>query len=218
MVRREAELGDVAYEAGKNAAITEVISRTKHDLDFYVLLIGATLLALGAIFMDSIPTLIASMIVAPLAYPILGLGMGVVVRSWSLVLRSLGMLVASCCIVVGIGYGATELFGKERVLNQYITFSGNHDIAFVLAVVAGIVAAYGLMRPKVAGAITGVAIAVSLLPPLVATGVAFAPGGSTFDEPFLLFSLNVLGILLASMLTFWVAGMRGVFRSKSPKH
>ncbi|HJP96577.1 MAG TPA: DUF389 domain-containing protein [Candidatus Saccharimonadales bacterium] len=209
------DTNDMSFGADKRAAIAEISSRTKHDLDFYVLLIGATLLALGAIFMDSTPTLIASMIVAPLAYPILGVGLGFVLRSWGMAFRSLGMLVGSCVLVVAIGYSMTELFGKERVVNHQITFGGNHDIAFLLAVVAGAIAAYGLMRPKVASAITGVAIAVSLLPPLVATGVALAPGGSTFDEPFLLFLLNVSGILLASLLTFWLADMRAAYRNKS---
>ena len=55
----------------KKRAIAELLENTVPDRDFYLLVISAIILAACGILIDSIPVLIASMIVAPLAYPIL---------------------------------------------------------------------------------------------------------------------------------------------------
>lgn len=198
----------------KQRAIADLLDNTTHDIDFYVLLIGAILLALGAIFTDSVPVLIASMIVAPLAYPILTLGLGIVAGSGKLIIRALSMLAASCFIALTISVVATWLFEGERVVDKYISFSDNSYIAVAIALTAGVIAAYGMVRPKVATAITGVAIAVSLMPPLVATGVGFASGSTDVGrEALSLFLLNVIGILAASICTFWWFNMGREFKA-----
>ena len=202
-------LSEVSDSENKQRAIVELTDRTKHDKDFYVLLVGATFLAAGAIFTDSIPTLIASMIVAPLAYPILALGLGIASGSWRLALRALLMLGVACLVVLGLAMVLTMLVGSDRTVDKYVSFAGNRHIAVGVAVASGAIAAYGLVRPKVASAITGVAIAVSLLPPLVATGVGLVPGGASTGLAALnLFLLNVLGILLASIFVFGLFGMK----------
>ena len=186
----------------KQQAAQDLLDRTKHDTDFYVLLVGAVIIAAFAIFDDSIPALIASMIVAPLATPILTLGLGVAVRSGRIIGRALGLLVIGCVIALGLAIVLTMLFGDNRVVDRFISFNGNHFDSFLVALVSGAIAAYGLIKPKVASAITGVAIAVSLLPPLVATGIGLAPGGATALNAFTLFLVNVLGILISSAVVF----------------
>jgi uncharacterized membrane protein len=51
-------------------SIRELMEDVIPDKDFYVLVIGAILPAVCGILLDSIPVLIASMIVAPLAQPL----------------------------------------------------------------------------------------------------------------------------------------------------
>lgn len=196
-------------------AIADLLSNATHSRDYYVLLVGAILLAIGGIFADSIPVLIASMIVAPLAYPILGLGLAITVRDWRLFVRITLLFLSSCLIALGIALIATYLFSAERVKDVYISFTENTYLAIAIAMVAGAIAAYGAFRSKVASAITGVAIAVSLMPPLVATGIGFASGDSELMRTALvLFVLNVLGILLASTIVFSLFGLRASYRGR----
>ena len=191
-------------------AIKDLISRTRHDADFYALLVGSIMLAAFAIFNDSIVTLIASMIISPLATPILTLGLGVVSCDLRLIVRTFGLLMAASLIALLAAVGLSIVFDHNQVADHFISFTGSRVDSFIVALVSGAIAAYGIMRPKVASAITGVAIAVSLLPPLVATGIGLAPGGFTADNAFTLFLLNVLGILIASVVVFaWL----GVGRS-----
>jgi uncharacterized hydrophobic protein (TIGR00271 family) len=145
------------------------------------------------------------MIVAPLAYPILGLGLGIAGRSWQLFSRSLAIVAAAFAIAFTLAILITIVFGSIRVDNTFISFTSNRYLATGIAIIAGAIAAYGLLRPKVSNAITGVAIAVSLMPPLVATGIELTSNKPTLaGEAFMLFSLNVAGILVASTFVFIV--------------
>jgi uncharacterized hydrophobic protein (TIGR00271 family) len=187
----------------KRQAIDNLLENSSHTKDYYVLLVGAVLLAIGGIIADSIPTLIASMIVAPLAYPILTMGLAITVGDLRLLRRTAGLLVVSCAVALGIAILVTLLFNEEDVKDVYVTFTENRILATAVAVVAGAIAAYGLIRPKVATAITGVAIAVSLMPPLVATGIGLAGNNrELIQDAGSLFLLNFIGILLASIIMF----------------
>ena len=197
----------------KQRAIQELLGSSTHSRDFYILLIGAVLLAIGGIFADSIPVLIASMIVAPLAYPILALGLAIAVGDVRLLLRTSFFFLLVCVISLLLAILATIFFSEIRVKDVYITFTTNHYLAFMVAIVAGGIAAYGTLRPKVAAAITGVAIAVSLMPPLVATGIGIASLDSDLmRDASAIFGLNVLGILMASTAVFSMVKMRKVYK------
>ena len=191
----------------KQKAVAELLENTIPDRDFYLLVIGAIILAACGILIDSIPVLIASMIVAPLAYPILSLGLSIIARDGKLLLHSLSMLLLSVALAVIIG-GIFSLFVKsyfdvaERVL---ISFFPNVFFDILIAVVSGADAVYGLIRSKVGAAMTGIGIAVSLMPPLVATGIGlFDPANDLAVRAGSIFLLNVLGILVGSIITFWI--------------
>lgn len=204
-------------ELRKEQAIAHFLDNARPDFDYYVLLLGASLLAAGAIFTDSIPTLIASMLVAPLAFPILALGLGVAAANKRLIARALGMLLFSCAIALTMAFIAATVFNKDRVSNILVSFNGNDHIAVAVAVISGFIAAFGITKPKIAAAMSGVAIAVSLMPPLVATGVSLVPGGSTLQGAPRLFLLNVVGIMLASALVFKCTGLAGAYNATAKK-
>lgn len=193
----------------KHAAVAEILDKTIPDRDFYVLVVGAVLLAIAGIFLDSIAVLIASMIVAPLAYPILGLGFSIVSRNGKLFVRCFGMLILSLVIAIVGAIILTLCFGDIRVDPVFISFESNLYIATAIALIAGVVATYGLIRSKVGGAMTGIGIAVSLMPPLVATGIGLAdPNTFSVATTFLIFLLNVGGILVGSIAVFLLFGFQ----------
>ncbi|MBI4993382.1 DUF389 domain-containing protein [Candidatus Wolfebacteria bacterium] len=194
----------------KREAVASLLENTVPDRDFYLLVIGAIILASCGILTDSIPVLIASMIVAPLAYPILSMALAIPARDGKLFLRSLFMLLISIALAIIVA-GFFSLFAKsyfdvaERV---FISFFPNVFFDLMIAIVAGVIAAYGLIRVKVGEAMTGIGIAVSLMPPLVATGIGlFDPVNSLAFRAGSIFLLNVAGILAGSMITFLIFGL-----------
>ena len=194
----------------KQKAIVDLLDNTIPDRDFYILVIGAILLAACGILTDSIPVLIASMIVAPLAYPILSLSLGIIARDRELFARAISMLLMAIFLAILIG-GAFSLFVKnyfdvaERVL---ISFFPNIFFDISIAILSGAIATYGLVRSKVGSAMTGIGIAVSLMPPLVATGMGlFDPTNDLALRAGSIFLLNIVGILLGSFFVFLFFGI-----------
>jgi uncharacterized hydrophobic protein (TIGR00271 family) len=153
------------------------------------------------------------MIVAPLATPILTLGLGITAKNGKLMWRAFWLLCSSSVIALAIAMGLAIAFGHSRVTDHLISFSSNRIDSLVVAIVSGAIASYALVKPKVVGAVTGVAIAVSLMPPLVATGIGLAPGGATAADAFVLFLLNVAGILVASVAVFSWLGLGRAYRA-----
>lgn len=201
----------------KRRAITDLLDDATPSRDFYLLVIGAILLATAGILLDSIPVLIASMVVAPLATPILAFALGLAVGDARLLARSFGMFVLSVCfalILAGIGgYAAIRIFGMS-IDPVFVSFSPNVFFDVTIALISGAIAAYGLIRPKVGAAMTGIGIAVSLMPPLVASGIGVAISDvSLASRASLIFSLNVLGILAASTIVFSIFGLRREHRA-----
>jgi uncharacterized hydrophobic protein (TIGR00271 family) len=198
----------------KRQGVASLLASNTYDRDFYVLLIGSILLAICAIFTDSIPVLIASMIVAPLASPIIALGLGITVQDSKVIKKSVTILGVSCVIALTLAVIITLVFNGEQAVDKFISFNGNRHIAVIVAAVSGAIAAYSTIRPKIASAITGIAIAVSLMPPLVATGIGYASGRIDFGtDAAILFLLNVAGILIASVIVFAMFDIRKIYRS-----
>jgi len=200
-------------QAVKKRRIIEFVENSKPDGDYYKLLIGAILIAIGGILTDSIPVVIASMIIAPLATPILAISLGLVGRDWRYVGRNIIVLVFSSFVAFAIGISAAMILKDDRVPDILISFDGNQVIAVMVAVVAGAIGASGVVRQKVASAALGVAIAVSLMPPLVATAIGLAPGGTPFAGSLTLYILNVIGIIAAGTIVFGLLGLGKTYRS-----
>ena len=99
----------------------------------------------------------------------------------------------------------------ERV---FISFFPNIFFDLLIAVISGAIASYGLVRSKVGGAMTGIGIAVSLMPPLVATGIGlFDPVNDLALRAGTIFVLNVIGILVGSVVTFGAMGVSGEYQA-----
>jgi len=193
----------------KKRAMGTLIDSAEHHRDFYMVLAGAVLMAIWGIFTDSIPVLIASLIVAPLAYPILGLRLGVKVGDWRLTMYTALLLIVACLLALTISVGATLLLNDARVRDVYVAFMENHLLAALIAVVLGIVGAYGLRRPRVASAMTGSAIAILLAPSLIATGIGFSSGDASLTSSALtLLLLSIVGILVAGIIVFQMLNLR----------
>lgn len=190
-------------DAEKQNAVHNVIESATPDRDFYLLVIGAALFALCGIALDSIPVLIGAMIVAPLASPILALALGITMRDMRLTLRSLGTLMLSMIAATLVAGIVAHFLPPFAVNGVFISFTAHPFYDFLIAFIAGGIATYGQVRPKVGGAMTGIGIAVSLMPPLVASALALGRMNvSLFHESTIIFLLNVAGILIGSVIVF----------------
>ena len=206
----------------KEAAIADILERALPDRDFYLLLLGAIFFAASAFFTDSLPLLIASMLVAPLSTPILALALGIAVGDSRVTTRASGILVLAILIVAltsaslsWIIHGVLAM-GTERT---FVTFSPNYFFDISIALAAGAIAAYGSIREKVGAAMTGIGIAVSLMPPLVAASIGFANSDPSLGmRGAIIFIMNVAGIVIASAATFVAFDLKLIYKHAGLKN
>jgi len=84
-----------------------------------------------------------------------------------------------------------------------------------VAILSGVIAAYAKSFKEIIQNLAGVAIAVALVPPLAVAGIGLGYGEFTlFGGAFLLFFTNLVGIIIAAVMTFNVLGFSSVVKSK----
>ncbi|MEU4421070.1 DUF389 domain-containing protein [Actinoplanes sp. NPDC024001] len=169
---------------------------------FWVLLVLAAVIATAGVVADSDATVIGAMIVAPLMTPILGTAYGLVLADRRHVVASTLLVVAGAALVVGIGYLVGLLVPGPIVADTNSQVASRVDpelIDLVSALATGAVGAFALVRSDVSDTLPGVAIAISLVPPLAVVGLTLesgAPGQAA--GAFLLFATNVAAIVATS--------------------
>ena len=179
---------------------------------FWMLLGLAAVIASAGIITDSAATVIGAMIVAPLMTPILGTALSMVLARNREVLRSLGYVIGGAALVIAIGYvfGIVDALGAEALDNPQISSRTNPRlIDLVAALATGTVGAFALVRSDVSDTLPGVAIAISLVPPLAVTGLLIE--AQLYREAvgaLLLFGTNVTAIIATGYLLLLAYGLR----------
>ncbi|MFC8045720.1 DUF389 domain-containing protein [Nocardia sp. NPDC057353] len=177
---------------------------------FWIMLTLSGVIAVSGVAGDSTATVIGAMIVAPLSVPILGVGLGIATGSGALIRRSLILVSVGAVLVVALGFlvaqvlpNPVDVLANSQVLGR--TSPKLMDLTAALA--TGLVAAVAITRRDVGDVLPGVAIAISLVPPLGVVGVCLgsdAPGLAL--GAFVLFVSNVLALVVTSTVVLVLAG------------
>ena len=171
---------------------------------FWILLILAATIAAAGVVGDSTATVIGAMIVAPLMTPILGTMLSVVLADRANLVRSVLLVVAGAATAIAIGYlvGLVVTTDVVAATNSQVAGRVHPRLIDLLAAFAtGVVGSIALVRRDIADTLPGVAIAISLVPPLSVVGLTLESGEPR--EAFgalLLFATNVTAILLSGII------------------
>jgi uncharacterized hydrophobic protein (TIGR00271 family) len=176
----------------------------------FALLLGLSVtIATVGLLQDSTAVVIGAMLLAPLMTPVLGLA-AALTMNWPRRMASSGALVvAGAAGSIALAWLLTEFAPLNTVaLSDEIlarTRPSTGDLLVALA--AGAAGGFALIREDVSEALPGVAIAVALVPPLGAVGITLGTGEPDLAfEALLLFTTNVVAIVLAASLVFLVGG------------
>ncbi|MFI1716846.1 DUF389 domain-containing protein [Streptomyces litmocidini] len=163
----------------------------------------SAVIAADGVLTDSTATVIGAMIIAPLSTPIMGIALGAAQRRQSTAAlfvvaggRPVVVLGALFSLVLPASY---DLLSNSQISSR--TSPGLMDLVAALA--TGFAGALALSRRDVAAALPGVAIAISLVPPLVVTGVCLGQAAWWLTlGSFVLFVSNLLALVFAGMVVF----------------
>lgn len=166
---------------------------------FWVLLVLAAIIATSGLVADSTATVIGAMIVAPLMTPILGVALAVVLVDCHHLVRSLLLVVLGALAVVAIAMviSAAVSPADAYASNGQVTARISPRLIDLLAALAtGTVGAFALVRSDISDTLPGVAIAISLVPPLAVVGMLLqVQRYADAAQAGLLFGTNVAAII-----------------------
>jgi uncharacterized hydrophobic protein (TIGR00271 family) len=178
---------------------------------FWILLSLAAVIAAIGVVSDSTATVIGAMIVAPLMIPIQGTMLAAVIGDRRNLFVSMGLVAAGALAAIAIG------FLVAVVVPSAVTAAANSQVAgrvnpslldLMAALATGAVGSIALIRRDISDTLPGVAIAISLVPPLSVVGITLEAGeaGQAWGA-FLLFITNVAAILGVGAVVMAVYGV-----------
>jgi uncharacterized hydrophobic protein (TIGR00271 family) len=201
--------------ADEVARVRDVVEFEPPDLKrklirFWILLVLATAIATYGLIGDSVATVIGAMIVAPLMLPIMGLAYGISVGDGRAIGMSLLVGAGGILTAIGVGFALAQVltssFDPEQV-GQIMARTSPNVIDMLAALATGLAGAFAIGRKDVSDTLPGVAIAISLVPPLANVGILLSVGRTDLAiGSLLLFVTNYLAIVLTGALVFGLMG------------
>jgi uncharacterized hydrophobic protein (TIGR00271 family) len=187
--------------------IATLIDAASLDVNYCVLIVASAAIATFGLLENSAAIIIGAMIIAPLMPVIQATAYGALKGSAPTFWRSVATLVFGVLIAVALSALLSRWIGLSVFGSEILSRTRPTLLDLGVALAAGAVGAYARVRPSIASSLAGTAIAVALLPPLCVIGIGVAAGDGTLARgALLLFTTNLLGITLASMFVFLVAG------------
>ncbi len=192
----------------------ELVHESRPSHTFYVLLTLSSLIIACGLLLPNAPVVIGGMLVTPVLTPILAIALGIAVGESALVRDTSMLLGKSLLVVIASSFIIALIFGTN---GEVFTLENSVRVAalyFIIAVASGVGAAFAWVRKEIATALPGIAIAVSLVPPLSAVGIWLSVLDFVAARFYLfVFIFNLVGVVVGalivfSMLKFYRAGRR----------
>jgi uncharacterized hydrophobic protein (TIGR00271 family) len=183
---------------------------------YMVLMVLSTGLATVGLYLNSASVIIGAMLLAPLMSPIVSLSMGILRGNVSLFKNSIGKIIIGVIIALLSSALITSVFTHKPITDEMLARLNPTLLDLAVAIISGIAAAYSKSFKEIIQSLAGVAIAVALVPPLAVAGIGIGRWDfQFFYQAFLLFSTNLIGIIISATFTFRILGYSAAVRRKA---
>jgi len=182
--------------------------------NYYLLLLLSALITTFGMIANSPAVVIGAMLVCPLMMPIFGISLGMVMGDARLLRGSIVAEAGGVVLVIGaawlVGISPFSFEMTTEILNN----TSPNLLDLFVAAMAGFAVCMAMIDERISPSLPGIAVSISLTPPLAACGLCWAFGAYEGGAgAFILFLANFLTILFVSGITFIAAGfVRGSFR------
>ncbi|HEY4266559.1 MAG TPA: DUF389 domain-containing protein [Galbitalea sp.] len=187
---------------------------------FWILLVLAAVIASAGVVGDSTATVIGAMIVAPMMLPIQGAMLSTVLGDRLNLVRSLFLVLAGALVAVVIGYLVGLVVAGDVVAannSQVASRVSPRLIDLLAALGTGVVGSIALVRRDISDTLPGVAISISLVPPLSVVGLTLESQAYAQSlGALLLFVTNVAAILATGVIVMAIYRVRRVYGRDTP--
>lgn len=190
----------------KTEAVKDIVKNATPTNEFFLLNAVASVVAVAGLFKNNVPLIMGSMLIAPLLSPLFAAAMGQVTRDWELLLHSLRAVAISSSISIVLATVASAVLiwqGYTFPNEGYLATIQPTGMLFIISFLSGVAAATAVTNERLDSVLPGIAISVSLIPPLAATGMHLAYGNFS-DALFTgaLYTGSVCAVFGACLLVF----------------
>jgi uncharacterized hydrophobic protein (TIGR00271 family) len=198
------ELKEKVFFEGENAH--------RSIFNYIILLTLATIISTYGIISGSSATVIGAMIIAPLMTPIMATSLAVVQGDSKRISVSLGIVLLSTFYVIFLAIllsvWVSPIGIDFRMDQEILSLISPNIFALFVALASGAAGAFAISRKSINDSLPGVAIAISLLPPLTIVGISITKGQwSDAIGSLLIFLTNFFAILVAGGAVMWISGV-----------
>ena len=183
--------------------VEELFKKSEANVVYYTLLILSALIVSCGLLLDNSIIIVGGVLVAPVLTPILVIGLGFSVGETEAIKKASYLVLKSVIIIILIAAFMALLFNTSSKMFPLESSFSAAFLYFIVALASGVAGTFAWVRKEISEILPGVAIAVSLVPPLGIFGISI----TTFNfnllrVSFLVFVANLLGVILGSMIIF----------------
>lgn len=190
-------------KADQYKTIEELFERSHKNSVYYTLLILSAFIIASGLLLNNDAIVLGGMLVTPVLTPVLVISLGFAVGELEAVTSVLVLMLQSFLALIIGSFVLALIFGGPEEIKVFDNSMRTAVLYFIVAICSGIAATFAWTRKEVADVLPGVAIAVSLVPPLSLIGIYLAAlnlDGARFY--FLVFLFNFIGIFVGSLVVF----------------
>ncbi|MGE0199548.1 MAG: DUF389 domain-containing protein [Candidatus Melainabacteria bacterium] len=181
----------------------QLVKEGSLTLDYMILSFLSAIIASFGLLLNSSAIIIGAMILAPLMTPILSLSFSGLIYRRDLMIRSVIAIVVGIFIACSTSFVIGIIFSGVGLTSEILARTKPNIMDLFVALAAGFLGGYVMIRKPLAESMPGVAISISLMPPLCVTGIGLAVGEpNVFVGASLLFVTNLACIVLSGLLAF----------------
>lgn len=197
-----------AKKEEKDELCVSIINSSSPRAGFYLLLSLSTLIVVAGLIKNSVILIIGGMLVAPLLSPILSISLSLAIMDFKILIRSVLIFLISALtsMLVAIVIGLLVQFDLQNI--ELLKLMHTFDVySWLIPIAAGAAASFTWAKKDLSSSLPGVAVTVTLLPPLAAMGLALSQNNYLyFWDSFVIYFLNVSGIIIGSLAIFLLMG------------
>jgi uncharacterized hydrophobic protein (TIGR00271 family) len=198
---------DVVDQDARDEMIRSLRGGAWLGVDYVALLLASCAIATLGLVENSAAVIIGAMIIAPLMAVIQAIAFGALEGDAKIFWRAATTLALGILTAVALSALLARSIGFLGFGNEILSRVRPNLLDLGIALAAGAIGGFARTRPSIANSLAGTAIAVALMPPLCVVGIGIAAGNWQISRgAALLFTTNLLGIMLASMIVFFLAG------------
>lgn len=209
------DYGFYASKEERDTLCSSIINSSSPRAGFYLLLILSTFIVAAGLIKNNLVLIIGGMMVAPLLSPILSISLGITIFNYKVFIRSVLVFIISFLVALLVSMFIGLIIKIDINNIEAIKMIHSFDIATILIpIAAGAAASFTWAKKELNSSLSGVAVTVTLLPPLTIMGLSLSVKNySIFIESLNVYLLNVSGIIVGSLIIFLLMGFYRSSRS-----